>query len=321
MLESVNQSFQRDLLESIIYNISRPLGSGESHDVTVAESGIIVGEPTPSTVSDVLDRIAWVLGYLHPRLPAPIAQPLSETILPRVSSKIINWWLTAAIPVDLSRLHDFEKTLDRVLEFCRTVESLGWHGHEELVSWVDQVPRLWLTKRRVDSLDQVRKILAASKGETKQVERIETEMVEQKEDVLLDTATDDWDAAWDKEEEEEPNKARPESKSEPASAPAAAEDEDVSAWGLEDDTHEASQPPGGDDNDDVADAWGWDDDEDEKSQPVAPAPAKQEPEPAKQPAPKEITLKESYTVTDIPDAIIELVQRQIADAESLTNPE
>lgn len=332
MLESVNQSFQRGLLESIIHNVLKPLTSGESRDVIVAESGIVVGEPTPSTVSDVLDRIARILGYLHARLPAPIAQPLSETILPRVSSKIINWWLTAAIPIDLGSLHDFEKTLDRVLGFCRTVENLGWHGHEELVSWVNQLPRLWLTKRRVDSLDQVRKILATSKGETKQVERIETEMVEQKEDVLLDTVDDDWDAAWDNEEEENPSKPDPEPKKpgpnpEPAPASTEAEDEDVSAWGLDDDTHETSEAQSGDDNDDVADAWGWDDDEEEKtqaatpSQPAAPAPSKQEPAPAKQSAPKEITLRESYTVTDVPDAIIALVERQITDAESLSKPE
>lgn len=233
----VNERFQKDLASAIIDPILLPSEDGQSHGVRVGEFGIRVDpEASAVSVSEVLDRIANVLGYLRQCLPASIIDPLSDSFIPTVSSKLISCWLSSAIPTDLSGLGEFEKTLDHVLQFARTVESLGWHGQEELVSWVNQTPRLWLARRRVDSLDQVRKVLAASQGTTRQVEKVETENVSHAEHSFLDSTTSGHlDAGWDNGNEE-------------------------------------------------------------------------------------VTLKEKYTVTDIPGSILAIVRQQIADSEAISQP-
>lgn len=325
VLDTVNKTFQRDLLTSIIYPILHPPVHGETNDISVGEFGIRIARSTsPTPVSAIFDRVDTVLGYLHQRLPVSISKPLSEEIMPVISSKVIDSWLSPAIPVDLEGLNAFEKTLGRVMEFCQTVEGFGWHGQEVLVSWVNQVPRLWLTRRRVDALDQVRKVLAGSKGATRKVERVEKEMVSSKDEVLLEGgATEDWDAGWGNENEEE-------SKG-PAPAKEAVDEEDVSAWGLEDDTEDIkadSEPRAAEsaEDDEAGDAWGWGDDEDiqipEEQKADATVPKHQNGHEAKQSSsPKEITLTEHYTVTDIPDSILALIRRQVSDSEALSTPE
>jgi centromere/kinetochore protein ZW10 len=319
MLDSVNKSFQRDLLASIISPVLKPRTPGQSHEVVVGESGIRIGPSVSTSVSEVFDRITMIIGYLKQHLPTHMSLSLSETTMPVISSKLISLWLVPEVPIGLDGLHDFEKTLDRVIKFCRTVERLEWQGHEELVSWVDQVPRLWLTRRRGDSLDQVRKVLTASKGVTRKVERVEKELVSKKNDVLLEGgATDDWDADWDNENAEELNSQ--------VHTTETGEEEDVSAWGLDDDTEEShSGDAEAAEDDEAGDAWGWgDDEEDQNREKAAPAIAskKQNGTSTKQSSsPKEITLTEYYTVTDIPDSVIALIQRQISDSGYLSKAE
>lgn len=328
ILGSANDKLQKDLLSAIADPILVPGIEFQSRGVRAIDSGIEI-EPKTSeaTVSEVLDRVAQVLDYLHKSLPASISAPFSDHFIPTLSSKIISSWFSSAIPTELERLGEFEDTLDHILKFAQSVESFGWHGHEELVSWVNQAPRLWLTGRRVDSLDQVRKVLAASHGTPKQVERVETEQVSKADEAMLDSGpSDDWDAGWDDDNDEEAN----EKPAEPAE-----DEEDVSAWGLDDeeakdgaseDKTDKAEPV--EEDDDADDAWGWGDEEDEQPQkePSEP-PAATKPNPAnnnngesKDNFSREVTLRETYMVTDIPDSILNVLRRQIADSEAIAQP-
>jgi len=325
MLNTVNETIQRDLISSIIDPILLPNASGQSRGVSVGEFGIRI-EPLspPVPVTDVFERIIQVLRYLRQHLPTSISDPLSETIIPAISSKLISFWLSPAIPTDLNGLIGFEDTLDHVLQFARTIETFGWRGQEELVSWVNQAPRLWLTKRRVNSLDEVRKVLAASKGTTKKVERVEKERVSSKDEVLLESgSTEDWDAGWDNENEDESNN--------PAQKKDADDDEDVSAWDLDvetDDIKEENKPATTEsmEDDDAGDAWGWGDDDDDQTTDNAQEPAAAASKPVNgqngtHSSQREITLMEYYTVTDIPDSILEIILRQITDSKAISQPE
>ncbi|GAB1217682.1 hypothetical protein ATERTT37_006923 [Aspergillus terreus] len=280
------------------------------------------------TVSASPGRMKNVLEFLRRKLPASITDSFTGSLIPTLSSKTISSWLSSAIPTELTGLKGFEDTLDQVLQFTKAVESLGWNGQEELVSWVNQAPRLWLARRRVDSLDQVRRVLAASQGHTKMVERIEKEQVSQKDEAFLDQgSTDDWDAEWDDDNEDESK----ETSSDPQHKD---DEEDVSAWGLDDDDHDDSKPTvaesepaaGQPVEDDEADAWGWgDDDEVQEADTEKPGEAK----PAgpvngegtdHAPTSREVTLREQYTITDIPDSILKIVRQQIADSEAISQP-
>lgn len=323
LLVPSNDNLQKDLLSAIVEPILLPNMDGYSRPIRVAEGSIHVQpEPATTTTPQLLDRVSNVLGFLRQCLPPSISDSFSHTFVPALSSKIISSWLSSAIPTDLAGLADFEATLDSVLEFAQTIETLGWHGHEELVSWVNQAPRLWLTRRRADSLDQVRKVLAGSQGLTKQVERVEKEEVSQADDVLLENATsDDWDASWDDDNGDE-SKGIPSGIQE--------DEDDVAAWGLDDDAKEdvvETEPdiPATADEDD-ADAWGWGDDEDGDER-VENQPA-QETDKAtpvigrdiRHRAPREVTLREHYTVTDIPDSIMAIVRQQVRDSEAISQP-
>jgi centromere/kinetochore protein ZW10 len=313
-LAAVNEQFQKDLFLVVIDPILLPSRNGYSHGIQVLEGSICLEpEPSPASVRDVLDRVRTVLAFLHHSLPLAIQSPLSDTFIPAISSKIISHWLSTAIPTELEGLGWFEATLNHVLGFTKLIGSLNWHGQEELLSWVNQAPRLWLTRRRIDSLDQVRKVLSASKGDSRQVERVEKRQVHASDEVLLDNSTlDDWDAGWDDQNHD---------------------DEVVSAWGLDndkDDSKAAKASAGVDDEEDdgAEDAWGWaeDDEEDQSFEDTAPNKAVTEAKPSQdqkhksQSGPREITLKEHYTITDVPDSILHIIRQQVADSVAISQP-
>ncbi|KAJ5171525.1 uncharacterized protein N7500_004308 [Penicillium coprophilum] len=330
ILTSANEKLQKDLMSAIVNPILLPRPDRTSHGVVVTETSIrIEPEASKTTALEILDRLSSVLGYLRQNLPPSVSASFSETFIVTISSKAISEWLSPAIPTDLDGLAEFENVLDHVLQFAKKIDSWGWTGQEELVSWVNQAPRLWLTRRRVDSLDSVRKVLAASQGTTKQVERIEKEKVSQAEgDLLENEGNDDWDADWDDDKEDEPKKAG-------TTKPEEEEEEDVSAWGLEEEETEETPDQAKPDaaasteDDDADDAWGWgDEDEDdhkvdnEPPQPQNTAATKQidKKDATGSVSSKEVTLKEVFTITDIPQSVLGVVQQQITDSKNILQP-
>ncbi|KAJ5673821.1 Retrograde transport protein Dsl1 C-terminal [Penicillium macrosclerotiorum] len=325
ILPSATDKFLRDLTSIIIDPILLPRADGSSRGVSVTDASVHL-EPDYSitTVSETLNHVAEVLSHLRQNLPPSISVGLSQTLVSAVASKAISGRLSSVIPTTLAGLDEFEKTLDHVLQFTKTIESWGWTGQEELVSWVNQAPRLWLTQRRVDSLDRVRKILAASKGSTMQVEWVEKEVFEADEALLQNaTADDDWDVNWDDDKEEQ------EATTHEKNAQSEDDEEDVSAWGL-DDAQEESKPDSMgpiEDDGDGDDAWGWgEEDEEDKGEknPESEDTASLKPangeKIATSSAPREVTLKEVYTVTDIPDSVLGIIQQQITDSKNISQP-
>ncbi|BCS00890.1 uncharacterized protein AKAW2_51231S [Aspergillus luchuensis] len=326
MFPSARDRFQKELISKIIDPILLPGATGRSHECHVSGSTIYL-DPQPSTASipELLERLVKVLGFLKQYVPAPIVESFSEMFIPSLCSKILGFWLSPAIPTDLEGLGQFEQMLDHVLKFTKNIESFEWRGQEELISWVNQAPRLWIARRRVDSLDQVRRILAASQGTTQQVERIEVEKVSGSDEALLENAApDDWDAGWE-EDNESGSKGKQPSNFD--------DEEDVSAWGLDDDTEEhdpktknGTATASVDNDDDAGDAWGWGDEDEEQNAevsepktPVVPATVNGKGG-ASHSTPREVTLREKYTITDIPDAILGIVKQQVVDSNALSQP-
>ncbi|KAI2787453.1 hypothetical protein POX_f07817 [Penicillium oxalicum] len=291
----------KDIGNAILDVITLPRADGQSRTISITNNGLHVHQEfSEAKVGMILSRITATLDFLRKELPSEIATALPESLMPSLVSKLISKWLAPAIPTTLDGLIDFEKTLEDVTAFAMNIQSWGWEGTEELTSWVNQAPRMWLTRRRVDSLDSVRKALAASKGITKQVEQ------------------------------------RRRHPAEPANTTGMDEEEDVSAWGLDDEdddavgetvdttgTAETAVDDGADD-----DAWGWGDEEaedgdkdptshhraDSTSQDVAVQ------RPAQSPTSREMTLRETYTITDIPESMLDIIRQQIDDSKGITKP-
>lgn len=322
LLDGIISSLEKDLYTSIIGPILHPSDVEGGNTVSIEEKLIRVS-PRQSEKSDIIktfDDLTSILTYIQQRLPVSITNPLSAKIIPTISSALISSWLSYYIPISLADVDSFQATLDRVSRFSQTIEEFGWPGTSELTTWVRQIPRLWLTKRRVNSLDEIRKALSASTGETKKVERVEKEKVSSKDEVFAENhADDDWDA-WGSDEEH----------TKPDMAGGNSDEEDVSAWGFDDDLEEkdanADQEPA-EDIDDAADAWGWEDEDDETEATKAPKPPAEEPpkpvngESRDSSTQREVTLKELYTVTDIPDSVAAIVLRQVSDSKELSGSE
>lgn len=189
------------------------------------------------------------------------------------------------------------------------------------------------------------------------MERTETQVVSRSEGKELAAngpsaaaAADDhgWDSAWSDGDAEEQQESVVETKKPAEPAPEVGDD-DVDAWGawgadeeisdevkaedgksdVKNDSKEDTKEVKGstkDDNEDegdAADAWGWG--EDDAHEDVEPS-AVPEPQPASKPradhkantGPRELTLKETYNISSMPDPVLSLIFSILEDGAALT---
>jgi centromere/kinetochore protein ZW10 len=111
------------------------------------------------------------------------------------------------------------------------------------------------------------------------------------------------------------------------------DEDDMSAWDFdadESDQHRTPDPvpaAGEDEEDDSADAWGWNDDSPQKSGDTTSTTGKADPKRITRnstngavPQGREVTLKESYTITDIPDHILDIISKDVQEATEVNDP-
>lgn len=270
-------------------------------------------------------------GFFAEHLERDIALPLSELLVPRILIHLEDDWLDPAVPVDIQELPEFQTLLHAASSLADQLDSLQWHGSKLLRDWVQAAPKTWLTKRREAVLGDVRNLVFSGLRERKTVERVETQTVSKEDHAALGGSDggDDWDSAWDDPDESaaSPTIVRPAQ---------SVDDEDMSAW--DEDGEETSQAPAesqsaapistaesqpSQDGDDEDAAWGWDG-EDEPQVPNSPKAANptalSDVKTPSKPAEREITLRETFTVTGIPDAILAHLRQTIADAQALAGP-
>ena len=266
---------------------------------------------------DILETIAVAFRYLREHLPPTVVDRLRLHLFPNFSSELIEKWIVPAVPTDLVGMDAFEQLIEQISQFVESSKTDGWHGVERLVSWVEQIPRFWISQRRAQSLDEVRTTIINCEGETSTVERVEKERVSKDDSMFVENgADDDWNAAWFSDNEEDTGGAKGEQHN---------DDEDVSAWGLEDDDDTVETSNSNDqlaEDDEVDEAWGWGEDDDvDGGSHKSDQPAKQEAgqRPTGSHSQREVMLREFYEVTDIPKTVLSIVARQVSDAEALAN--
>lgn len=283
------------------------------------------GNGTTSLIGDLKD----VIEYLATRLPSSVGLPLSKLLVPSLSTRLVEDWLEPSIPLDIAKMLGFQETLNQVDSLADHIQKVGWSGSNELRDWVQSAARAWLTKRRETVLGDVRNLIFAGLIDRNVVERVETQVIKGDDELAggnggnspgksSGNKGDDWDA-WDENEEE------PSASSEAATPPAEnTDDDETSAWELpdDDDTKVEDVDRG------EGEAWGWGDEDgnapDQLQSPTASRKEAVKVNGDRQPAQlseREMTLRETYTVTAIPDAILEAIQRVISDAQTLGGPE
>ncbi|KAL6913780.1 hypothetical protein FSST1_011540 [Fusarium sambucinum] len=289
------------------------------------------GEASRS-VDALLADLETAFAFLARKLPSTLLPPLGNFMMADVIPKLIREWLIPAVPSSLKEMDNFQAMIKRAQAFCQSLTDNGYTGFADLQNWVDNAPAIWLGKCRETTLDSVRSKLLDGIGESKQVEKVEKQMVSIAEGKKITKTpggagataeTADWGANWGDGWEEDNEQAKDES--EPTAkrlgSTKADEDDGADAWGWdeEDTTVEArdtKQTAEKDDEDDSAAAWGWGD-EDPAQEPEK-APAARGKVPQAQEETRELVLKETYSVSSMPEPVLELIYAILEDGATLT---
>lgn len=277
-----------------------------------------------------------VFTYFSERLPPDLIESMSALMMPEVISRIISVWLDSAVPASLKEMDHFESIMATARQFCARLTELRFAGFNELQEWVEDAPKVWLSKCRETALDTVRVRLSQGLGSSKQVQRIEKQMVSRAEGQELAAAPataavteeDDWGAAWDDGEDNHDEPSKGPGVDEGSQKSAGQPDEDgADAWGWGEDGEaqntpavQSQEPQQEAQDDDGGDAWGWGE-EDAHDQPQRTSAARQPPSASAPAEQREMTLKETYNISSMPEPVLQLIFAILHDAAALTQAE
>ncbi|KAH9860517.1 hypothetical protein J1614_011848 [Plenodomus biglobosus] len=312
-------------IDRIIVSPRISAGTSSTVPALVIQDDVIRREGTikDGSVKSTLEDIHRIAEYLDMRLPPQIAVPLSAKLVPVMASRLISHLLLPAVPLTTTEVLGFQETLSYVLGLVAYLDELGWSGQNCLTDWVDKSAEIWLARQKEAAIARVQTLLPKKVQEKKSVERVETQLVSKGDALHVgDDQDDDWGADWD--EQDESNTEQKEQKEQ-------TDEEDMSAWGDDDDIVNESSPHDvkaatslGEED---ADEWGadWGDEEEKNANAPAQLTAKSSEPPKANVKPlaqkaavdQEVTLRETYTVTAVPDSILDIIQEVITDVKTL----
>jgi centromere/kinetochore protein ZW10 len=288
------------------------------------------GHVRDMSVKAALEDIHSIAEYLSTRLPPSVAIPLSSKLVPTISGRLISNWLLPAVPLSTDGVHDFQETLSYVLGLAEYLDELDWSGQDRLRDWVDQSAQIWLARQKEAAIVRLHSLCPRRVREKKTVERVETQMVTKGDAVLghQEDHDEEWGAEWG--DHDQATNDEETAKEEKPAAAQDIEEEDMSAWDDEAEAHEEPEPDeqrkeNVDAEEEDVEAWGWGDEGETQPAPAPTAPPKasgtQDGNAIQQSnSAKEVTLRETYTVTAIPDAIMEIIMQVVSDVHTLNQP-
>ncbi|KAK0668853.1 hypothetical protein QBC41DRAFT_321060 [Cercophora samala] len=297
--------------------------------IQIQDNTLEVKGSADKTVESLFTDLEKVFRFLVERLPADLVETISSTLLPGVIHRVTSVWLDSAVPSSLSDMERFQQVIALAKSFCATLRKLGFTNLGDLQEWTESAPRVWLSKCREAALDAVRKKLSEGFGEPTRVEKIEKQMVSKSEGqqiaangaAAVDDDGEGWGDAWGIGDDEAPKEEPKKVEKKTAANPVDDGDEDVAdAWGWgeeaaeEDQLIEETRKKTQIEDEDPVDAWGWGDDANNEA-PTTTATAiatKAEPEI------RELVLKETYSISSMPQPVLDLIAAIVEDGAALT---
>ncbi|RPB04073.1 hypothetical protein L873DRAFT_1729843 [Choiromyces venosus 120613-1] len=301
----------------------------------------ISGSTSDLSATRMFNDLRQMITYFNKNLPSSVTPMFSRIFIPNLTTRLISS-LSSSVPSSLDDLPKFDALLKETREFEDFLHQISWAKETELGEWTERAPKVWLSKRRETSLDKARQILSHGTSVVKVVERTETQKMKaisstERRKSVGTPMEDLWndDSGWGDEDT-------------PADTAAAAkslqidiDDDDASGWGLDEDIdieeeepkedERSSKPADASNDEDGLDnldwgEWGEDDPGIEAQEPMKvpdtpPAKKPTESQPAKRPLSshsKDITLRENYTITCTPDAIMEIIVQVVDEAKRLS---
>ncbi|KAL8874661.1 MAG: hypothetical protein Q9174_000001 [Haloplaca sp. 1 TL-2023] len=304
------------------------LATGQDENLLAVngDSLTVFAASCPSDIDRVFDDLGALVRFLQWHLPSSVMASLSKSLALELVQGLISQRLCFVVPENINALQEFTQIREQVHQFAETLASLNWPGQDRLRAWINSIPQIWLQKRQKACLDGTRRLLKRGYGDIKTVERVETRNISQQDFLLTgNTRNQDWEAKWSGEEDSRPVQTRIEREN----LASAEEEEDVSAWGLDDDGDNDIKSDRNVMNDEEDDAWGWGDDDDTEDHPKSPQRAlatTSEPgvnghiSPGRQRSERQITLKETYNITSLPMGILKMLHSILSDTDALSEP-
>ncbi|AEO62587.1 uncharacterized protein THITE_2106931 [Thermothielavioides terrestris NRRL 8126] len=280
------------------------------------------------TVHSLFADLEQVFLFLVQRLPPDLVETISSTLLPETIHKITSVWLDSAVPSSLHDMDSFQEVITAAKDFCTRLKALGFSNLGGLQEWTESAPRVWFSKCRAAALDTVRAKLSQGLGASKRVERVEKQMVSRAEGEQLvangATVSVD-DHSWDAWDDEEQGGAEEAANSGADKAQEEGEDDGLDAWGWGEDEAAPEEPnekpkdepqeSKADDEDDPSAAWGWGDEGDNDE---VEGPAQTQAAPRGGPQTRELVLKEMYSISSVPQPVLDLIFSVFEDGAALT---
>lgn len=282
---------------------------GSKTKVEIDKEGLRISPVDQSNNSQntgVLASIMAVLAFIKKRLPDAVGRPLSSALVPGLMERLQSKDLPEAIRPSLNEIGSFEALVADASAASTTLESYGWSTDNKLGAWASQAPRLWISRRREASITSVRTLLAAKLEARETVEHVESEEVPLDDEEAMENAMgDDWNADW--------------------GADAADTGDKPVSKNATNKTNHAGQSSEDQDEDDN---WGWGDGEGDADGAAADAPASngngiaavRAEHATRSPVArgtKQVTLRESFQVTALPSALVEVLDQLASDAKGL----
>ena len=298
---------------------------GTAASVLISDDSLSSGGQSSDLSAHLLfSDLKNILAFLQEHLPRTAFTFTIGRLMPPLISRLISIWLMSSVPESVEGLQPFHETIALVRDFAITIEKDYPSGAKELERWIEQIPNAWLAKHRNASLDQVRGLMSKGFGDAEIVERVETQTIDQTDDIhTANGNTTEWDSNWSDEGEGDSTQM-----AEPRKAGSNPADDEFDAWGLEDDKANEEKPEsqkGTAQVEDDGDAWGWNEEEDadeeqeSKAERSSEKPAEPQPKSNQTSAPlrQTITLTEKYHITQLPKGILAIIQSSLADAAAL----
>lgn len=323
--------FHRDFETLIISPRTMPGDGGSVSRITVSNTTIQAsGKHDDANALDMIEDVYNITRFLDEVLPESISALLMDKVLPSLILQLVSGWLDPSMPLKLDHLETFKEIAIQVTKLADFIAEKGvdMPSDADLLHWLKRIPQNWLARRKESALADIRSRCYKAVKSKKLVEKIETQIVDS-DDVMYGEQNadhhgddkgeqdDDWGENWGDNEEiadevkEKPTQEDPE------------DEVDSSAWDLEESEEPESKAEAHNDDGDEGDAWDeWGEEPETTIQPPSPIRPMKKPKvlPKSKPSKKEITLRETYAVTSVPDAMLDILTQILNDASTLKSP-
>ena len=332
LLDSEIARMKKDLDSVIISPIlGRTTLLGYGMLVESTDTDLTVSPSKGSTTTyNLFQNLLEVMVFVRESIPQPANRLLAESLMPSITAYLLSQKLPAALPLSLEGISSMSDILDSIKTYLERLHSVTESGAADLLEWIENLPKVWLGRKREKSVDIVRSSLAKALQVRRVAEHVETQVVSAEDAIAQVNQTEDWDEDWGGDAEQKEQSARAENK-EPL------EEEDWGAWDADepvDGGHvkassksprlNGTSDPKAQKNteEEEGDDWGWD----EQKPASAPPTPRRLPKPNPQSnshvtPPKQteqvVTLRETYTVTDLPDELSKYISKLVDDAQKL----